>query len=518
MRPGLNASDNRKHKTTELPAETVTRTGTRVLRRRTFANASHVGLGFNRFFMLTLQFLGAAGQVTGSKYFLRTATHRGVMVDCGLFQGGRALNDMNWIAPPIQLTDVANIVLTHAHLDHTGYLPRLVKSGFAGQVWCTPATLDVTGYILRDSAHIQEEDAQHANKHHYSRHKPALALYAPEDAEKALGLFKVQDRHKKKILPDDISFEYSNAGHILGSCSVLMEKRFDDRGPISILFSGDLGREKPIYLNPREAPPAADFVVCESTYGDKFHDKINPAEELYAIVKDMLASKSVLLIPAFAVDRAQELIYCLNKLMRAGRIPAIPTYVDSPMATSVTALYEKYCEEHTMSPDELQSPNNNPLSFPSLKFTQTVEESKHLNDLKGPAIIISASGMATGGRIMHHLANRLSKPDTTVLFTGYQAEETLGRDLMNGAKTATIFGEKIPVAARVLTLTNFSAHSDQGEILSWLKQLPKPPKRLFLTHGEDGPRTVLKGVIEKALGWNVALPKLNEIVDLTAIG
>ncbi len=467
--------------------------------------------------MFTLQFLGAAGQVTGSKYFLRTATHRGLMVDCGLFQGGHELSQMNWNPLPIQLSDVANIVLTHAHLDHTGYLPRVVKSGFSGQVWCTPATLDVTQYILRDSAHIQEEDALMANRHHYSRHKPALALYTPDDAEKALGLFHVQDRHQKKVLPDEISFEYSNAGHILGSNSVLMEKRFDDRDPITILFSGDLGREKPIYLNPREAPPAADFVVCESTYGDKEHHNIDPTEELYGIVKDVLASKSVLLIPAFAVDRAQELIYCLNNLMRAGRIPAIPTFVDSPMATSVTALYEKYTEEHTISQEELKSPDKNPLSFPSLKFTQTVDESKGLNVLKGPAIIISASGMATGGRIMHHLANRLNRPDTTVLFTGYQAEATLGRELMEGAKTAMIFGQKIPVAAKILTLTNFSAHSDQREIMDWLKQLPKPPKRIFLTHGEDGPRTVLKGVIEKELGWNVVLPKLNDTVDLTTI-
>ncbi len=478
--------------------------------------------------MLTLQFLGAAGQVTGSKYFLRTATHRGLLVDCGLFQGGRALREMNWNPPPIQTSDIANIVLTHAHLDHTGYLPKLAKIGFGGQVWCTPATLDVTQYILRDSAHIQEEDALTANRRHYSRHKPALPLYSSEDAERTLGMFHVQDRHKKKVLPDDISFEYSNAGHILGSCSVRIEKRFDEpaglgqpgsvpRSPISILFSGDLGREKPIYLNPREAPSAADFVVCESTYGDKLHNAIDPTEELFGIVKQVLASNSVLLIPAFAVDRAQELIFCLHNLIREGRIPAIPTFVDSPMATSVTALYEKYCEEHCMAAEELQSPDKNPLSFSSLKFTQTIDDSKRLNDLKGPAIIISASGMATGGRIMHHLANRLNRADTIVLFTGYQAEETLGRELMDGAKTAMIFGEKISVAARVMTLTNFSAHADQGEIMRWLKLLPKAPKRIFLTHGEDGPRTVLKSIIEKELGWNVVLPKLNDIVDLTAI-
>ncbi len=477
--------------------------------------------------MFTIQFLGAAGQVTGSKYFLRTTTHRGLLLDCGLFQGGRALNDLNWNPLPIQISDVANIVLTHAHLDHTGYLPRLVKSGFSGQVWCTPATLDVTQYILRDSGHLQEEDAKHANRHSYARHKPALPLYTSEEVEKTLGFFHVQDRHSKKSLPDDMSFEYSNAGHILGSCSARIEKIEMPSGlgidgnpakrTISILFSGDLGREKPIYLKPREAPPAADFVVCESTYGDKFHSQIDPTEELFAIVKEVLAKNAVLLIPAFAVDRAQELIFCLNALMRDGKIPAVPTWVDSPMATEVTSLYEKYSNEHTISSEELKEPDKNPLSFPSLHFTQTVEESKRLNDLKGPAIIISASGMATGGRILHHLANRLNRPETIVLFTGYQATESLGHDLVNGAKTVTIFGQKIPVAATVQTLTNFSAHSDQREIMDWLKQLPTPPKRVFLTHGEDGPRTVLKSVIEKELGWNVALPKLNEIVDLTAL-
>ena len=467
--------------------------------------------------MLSIQFLGAAGQVTGSKYFLRTATHRGLMVDCGLFQGPRPLREMNWNPLPIQISDVANVVLTHAHLDHTGYLPRLIASGFNGQVWCTPATLDVSTFILRDSAHLQEEDAKMANRHHYSHHEPALPLYTDDDVTATLGMFHVKDRHDKKVLPDNISFEYSNAGHILGSCSVLMEKRFDDRPPISILFSGDIGRGTPIYLKPKEAPPQADFVLCESTYGDKLHHNVEPVAELEAIMKDVLANKSVLLIPAFAVDRAQEIIYCLNALIRDGKIPAIPTYVDSPMATSVTALYEKYPDEHTMSVEELQEADKNPLSFPSLKFTQTVEESKRLNQLQGPAIIISASGMATGGRIMHHLANRLPDTRTIVLFTGYQAEETLGRDLINGAKSVNIFGEKIAVAARVTTLTNFSAHADQREILDWLKQMPKPPKRLFLTHGEDGPRTVLKGVIEKELGWNVAMPKLNEIVDLTAM-
>lgn len=466
--------------------------------------------------MLTIQFLGAAGQVTGSKYFLRTATHRGALVDCGLFQGPRALRQMNWDTLPIQVSDIANVIVTHAHLDHTGYLPRLLHAGFNGRIWMTPATYDVAGFILRDSAHLQEEDALHANKHHWTRHKPALPLYRSEDAERVLGMCNVHDRGDLKVLPDDLSFLYSNAGHILGSCSVRIEKRFDDREPVTVLFSGDIGRRNPIYLKPKDAPPAADFIICESTYGDKLHHAIDPTEEIAVIVEEIVRTKGVLLIPAFAVDRAQEIIYCLNALMRDGRLPAIPTYIDSPMATGVTALYEKYIDEHTMTAEELEEPDKNPLSFPSLHFVQTVDESKALNLLSGPAIIISASGMATGGRIVHHLEQRLSDPMTTVLFTGYQAEETLGRDLVQGTDRVSLFGRSIDVKARVLQLTNFSAHADQAEILDWLKQVPKAPKRIFLTHGEDGPRTVLKSVIEQQLGWNVYLPKLNETIDLTA--
>jgi metallo-beta-lactamase family protein len=466
--------------------------------------------------MFSIQFLGAAGQVTGSKYFLRTATHRGALVDCGLFQGPRDLRQMNWDKLPIDVSDIANVVVTHAHLDHTGYLPRLLRAGFNGRIWMTAATFDVAGYILRDSAHLQEEDSAHANRHHWSRHKPALPLYTSEDAERVLGLCNVFRRNETKVLPDDLSFRFTNAGHILGSCSVRVEKRFADRDPVTVLFSGDIGRRTPIYLNPKDPPPAADFIVCESTYGDKLHHAIDPLDELHLIVEEIVRTRSVLLIPAFAVDRAQEIIFCLNALMRDGRLPAIPTYVDSPMATGVTALYEKYTDEHTMSRLELEEPDKNPLSFPSLQFVQTVDESKALNRVTGPAIIISASGMATGGRIVHHLEQRLGDPSTTVLFTGYQAEETLGRELLQGTGRVSLFGKSLEVKARILQLTSFSAHADQSEILDWLRLVPKPPKRLFLTHGEDGPRAVLKGVIEKELGWKVSMPTLNETIDLTA--
>ncbi|HYM21112.1 MAG TPA: MBL fold metallo-hydrolase [Candidatus Kapabacteria bacterium] len=468
--------------------------------------------------MLKLQFLGAAGQVTGSKYYIHSSTSRGVLVDSGLFQGGRELRGMNWTELPIQPGNIGNILITHAHLDHIGYLPRLVKGGYKNPIFATEATIEIAGYVLRDSAHLQEEGADHANKHHYSKHQPALPLYTEEDAEGVLKLFQRIDRYKKKILPDNISAVYSNAGHILGSCSILIEKRYDDRDPISILFSGDIGRRAPIYLKPKDPAPAADYIVCESTYGDRLHKDIPPLDELKAVVNDTVQSKSVLLIPAFAVDRTQELMFCLNALMRDGAVPdSLPVYVDSPMANGVTDIYDKFCDEHTFTQAELNEPDKNPLRFKSLKIITTPEDSKHLNSISGPAVIISASGMATGGRIMHHLANRLSNTDTIVLFTGYQAEETLGRELIEGAKQVRIFGESVEVKARITKLNSFSGHADQGEILDWLKSAPKPPKMVFLTHGEDDARTVLKAKIESDLGWKVMMPKLGEIVDLETI-
>ena len=469
--------------------------------------------------MLSLQFLGAAGQVTGSKYFLRSATSRGILVDCGLFQGPRALRDMNWTDLPIHIGQIGNILITHAHLDHIGYLPRIVRRGYHNPIFATEATIEVASYVLRDSAHLQEEDVKTANKHGYSRHKPALPLYTSEDAENTLRLFQEIKRHKKKVLDDNISAEYFNAGHILGSSFIKVEKRYSDKDPISILFSGDIGRQIPIYLQPKEAAPAADFIICESTYGDREHKHIPPFEELKTIILEAIKSRSVVLIPAFAVDRSQELLFCLNALMRDGEIPdTLPVYVDSPMAAGVTYIYDKFSEEHTFTTDELNEPDKNPLRFKSLRIVGTPDESKRLNDLSGPAIIISASGMATGGRIMHHLLNRLNKPDTIVLFTGFQAEETLGRVLIEGEKQVHIHGEQVEVRARIEKLNSFSGHADRREIIDWLKTAPAAPKRLFLTHGEDTARKALKEAVEKELGWTVVLPKLGEIVDLEAIG
>jgi metallo-beta-lactamase family protein len=472
--------------------------------------------------MFNLTFYGAAGQVTGSKYFLRTSKSRGFMLDCGLFQGGLELREKNWEPLPIAVSDIHNIVLTHAHLDHTGYLPKLVKQGFNGQIFCTPSTHEVASFILRDSAKIQMEDAEDANKHQYTRHHPALPLYDSDDVEQTLGQFRVVSRDSERKLPDDISFRFYNAGHILGSNFVRVTRHADEEHPadkqqIRVLFSGDLGRDKPIYLNPKDAPPAADFLICESTYGDRVHHPVAPMDEFLEVVQRVVAEKLVLVIPAFAVDRAQEIIYCLNAFMRDGKIPEIRTFVDSPMATGVTAVYEKYADEHTMLEEEMNEPDKNPLSFPSLHFVRTPTESKSLNNLSGPAIIISASGMASGGRIMHHLRNRLPDAGTLVLFTGFQAEATLGRDLIEGADAVSIHGIRIPVHARVEKLNTFSGHADQNELLEWMQQMPSAPKRVFLTHGEQPARIALKAKIEAELGWDVYLPRIGETIDLEAL-
>lgn len=467
--------------------------------------------------MLKLQFLGAAGQVTGSKYFLHTSTSRGMLVDCGLFQGGRKLREMNWTNLAISPGNIGHILITHAHLDHIGFLPRLVKRGYRNPIFATEATIEIAGYVLRDSAHLQEEDAKHANKHGYARHSPALPLYTSEDAEEALKLFQRIDRGNKKLIQDNVSATYYNAGHILGSCFVNIEKKYDDRDPITVLFSGDLGRRKPIYLKPKDPAPAADYIICESTYGDRLHKDISALDELKAVIMEAINTSSVLLIPAFAVDRSQELLFCLNALMRDGEIPdTLPVYVDSPMAAGVTDIYDKFSEEHIFTQEELNEPDKNPIRFKSLKVITTPEQSKHLNDINGPAVIISASGMATGGRIMHHLLHRLANLDTIVLFTGYQAEETLGRVLIEGNTHVHIMGTQVQVRARIRKLNSYSGHGDQSELLDWLKSSPRAPKAVFLTHGEDSARKIFKEKIESELGWKVILPHLGEIFDLEA--
>jgi metallo-beta-lactamase family protein len=464
--------------------------------------------------MLNIHFLGAAGQVTGSKYFLYTSTSRGFLLDCGLFQGPPELSQMNRLPLPINIGAIGNILITHAHLDHIGYLPHVVKNGYRGNIFATEATMEIAGYVLRDSAKLQEEESENANRHGWSKHKPAIPLYTSEDAEETISLFQQVQRYKKKILPDNISAEYLNAGHILGSCSIRIEKRYDDKEPMSILFSGDIGRRMPIYLKPKDNAPQADYIVCESTYGDRLHKAVDPKDELRDIVLEAVKTKSMLLIPAFAVDRSQELLYCLNALMRDKEIPILKTYIDSPMATGVTDVYDKFTEEHILTKEELDEPDQNPLRFQSLKFTKTPNDSKQLNSVDGPAIIISASGMATGGRIMHHLANRLPKNDTIVLLTGYQAEGTLGRSLLHGDKYVHIHGQQVQVKAQIRTLNSYSGHADQSEIMDWLKTMPKPPKKIFLTHGEDQARIALKAKIEADLKWNVEMPHLGQSFDL----
>lgn len=458
----------------------------------------------------TLQFLGATGTVTGSKYLVR---HRGkkFLLDCGLFQGLKTLRERNWLPFAIPPASIDAVVLSHAHIDHCGYLPVLAKDGFRSPLYCTPATADLLPIMLMDAASLQEEDAAQANQHGYSRHKPALPLYTRDDAQKLLQLIQIRPFHKPFQVVEDVQVLYRNAGHILGAASV--EVQLGPGDPFRLVFSGDLGRwDRPILHDP-ELVPAADVLLCESTYGDRNHAPDAPAE-LAKIVREAADRGGALIIPAFAVGRVQELVYTLRQLEDEGKIPSLPVYVDSPMAIEVTQEYASHPEEHDLDMKRLIDRDRNPLRCRKQEWVRTPNDSKRLNGLDGPMIIISASGMATGGRVLHHLAHRLGDSRTTVLLVGFQAEDTRGRKLLEGAKWLRIFGHDVPVHAQVRKLNSMSAHADQSELLRWLGGFKQPPKRCYLVHGEPHASQALAEAIKAKLGWEATLPKDGEVVPL----
>ena len=459
----------------------------------------------------TLQFLGATGTVTGSKYLAR---YRGksFLLDCGLFQGLKALRERNWapfVVPPASLDAV---VLSHAHIDHCGFLPVLAKNGFRGPVYCTPATGDLLPIMLMDAASLQEEDAAQANQHGYSRHKPALPLYTRDDVQQLLRLIQIRPYHKPFQVVDNVQVLYRNAGHILGAASV--EAQFGPGDPFRLVFSGDVGRwDRPILHDP-ELVPEADILLCESTYGDRNHAPDAPGE-LAKIVREAAERGGALIVPSFAVGRTQELIYTLRQLEDDGKIPALPVYIDSPMAIEITQEYANHPEEHDLDMKRLIDRERNPLRCRKQEWVRTPNESKRLNGLEGPMIIISASGMATGGRVLHHLAHRLPDPRTTVLLVGFQSEDTRGRKLLEGAKWLRIFGHDIQVQAQVRKLNSMSAHADQSELLRWLGGFKRPPKRCYLVHGEPHASQALAEAIKAKLGWEAMLPSDGEVAPLT---
>jgi metallo-beta-lactamase family protein len=464
---------------------------------------------------MKLTFLGATHTVTGSKFLLEGAGRR-ILIDCGLFQGTKDLRLRNWSPPPFDPGSVDAIVLTHAHIDHTGYLPRLVHQGFRGPVYATPATVDLARILLPDSAHLQEEEARFRNKHRLSKHKPALPLYTIEDAQAAVNLLQPVAYRKPFILSNDLIFELVPAGHILGSAFVL----FREGEPVrtTVLFTGDIGRyDRPIIFDPTTVA-AADVVVLESTYGNRLHNDrsgMTSKEKLREIIVATARRGGTVLIPSFAVGRAQEILYIIRELEDESAIPVLPVYVDSPMAVDAFKIYEAHAEEHDLDMQQLQKTGVNPLYTRNVQFVRTVEDSKRINEHRFPSIIISANGMATGGRILHHLIQRIPDSRNSIVFVGFQAAGTRGRALSEGARSLRIFGLDYAVHAAIHTLSGFSAHGDYEEILRWLRGFNSPPRRIFLVHGEPSAMESMKENIQSTFGgWEVKTPEYLETVEL----
>jgi metallo-beta-lactamase family protein len=460
--------------------------------------------------MAKLTFHGAAQTVTGSKFLLEADGAR-VLVDCGLFQGLKSLREKNWHPTPFDVKSLDAVVLTHAHLDHTGYLPRIVAEGFSGPIVGTKATNQLTEIILLDSAHCQESDAEYANRKGFSKHKPALPLYNDIDVQKTVKLLEEQNRGEWFSPAAPIWMRYYDAGHLLGSNMIEVEIR-DRQPPLRILFSGDVGRyDGPLYHDPAP-PPDCDYLICESTYGDRDHPRESILDALTAVIHRSAQRGGVMLIAAFAVGRAQQLIYLLQVLKSQHRIPAIPIYLDSPMACDATMIYRDHREDHDLSEGELDLANP-VLDGSGVRLCRTTNESKDLNEVRGPAVIISSSGMMTGGRILHHLKHRLPSSRNTVVLGGFQAEGTRGRLLQDGGRWIRIHGHDVPVRAAVEAIPGLSGHADRSALLRWLQPL-QPPNATFLVHGEVSSAEALSRTFQAERGWKVQIPALGSVHEL----
>lgn len=443
---------------------------------------------------MQITFLGATKTVTGSR-FLLTTPHCKILVDCGLFQGLKELRLRNWETFPIAPSSINCVILTHAHIDHSGYLPLLIKNGFTGNVYCTKATKDFCKILLPDSGYLQEEEARFANKHGFSKHKPALPLYTREDAEKSLAYLKAIPFNQPIALDAQTSFTFIPAGHILGSGFVSLE-----HAGKKVLFSGDLGRpDDPIMPAPSRIH-SSDYLVLESTYGNRLHEKGNPLDEIALLINQTINRGGTIIIPAFAVGRAQHMLYFIYLLKQAKRIPPIPIYMDSPMAKSATQVFYQYAHELRLSTELADAVCKTAF------YIDTKIESQALDADSKPKVIISASGMLEGGRVLHHIKMFAPDPKNTIVFAGYQAAGTRGEALVNGKTEIKMFGQIIPIRAQIKLLSNISAHADYQEILGWLKQFQRPPHKVFITHGEAPSAENLKKLIETDLGWRCHIP------------
>ena len=475
-----------------------------------------------------IQFLGAAGTVTGSKHLINTTYDSSgkqgfqALIDCGLFQGQKEWRERNWQDTPVPAREIDAVILTHAHLDHCGWIPRLVKEGFHGPIYATQPTIDLCSVVLPDSGHLQEEDAAFHNKKGTSKHSPALPLYTLEEAQDCLRYFKAVEVETTVPLCPELSFRFVRAAHILGSCmaEVLLKADVQMR---RLLFTGDVGRVrnsqvapgKVVHSGPQEGE-SADVLVMESTYGNRQHPVSDPRPELARLIRETVARGGSVIVPAFAVERTQKFIFILKALMESGEIPRVPVYCDSPMAIKAVEIYLKHSEEYTPRAAELIKKHGSPTEWPGFTFALTAEQSKKINDSHFPSIIISSSGMVTGGRILHHLAQRLPDPRNLVIFIGFQAPGTRGAMIKERAPEIKIFGEFIPIRAQVASLEQFSDHADPSEMLEWLRTFKGTPAVTYLVHGEPQASSQLRDLMKKELHWNVQVAEYMERVPILA--
>jgi metallo-beta-lactamase family protein len=475
-------------------------------------------------FLAYIQFLGAAGTVTGSKHLISTDADSGgdfqFLIDCGMFQGPKEWRERNWQDTPIPARKIDAVVLTHAHIDHCGWIPRLVKAGFRGPIYATPPTIDLCGILLPDSGHLQEEDAAFYNKHKKSKHDPALPLYTLEEAQESLQYFRpVQYEEAQRLCPE-ISFRFVRAGHILGSSMAEITLQTNGKSR-RLLFTGDIGRVRERNATPGEVVRSgptegetADILVMESTYGNRQHPTADPRPELASLIRATTARGGSVVVPAFAVERTQKFLFMLKELMQAGQLPAVPVFCDSPMAIKAVEIFMKHTEEYSEDTRRLVGQHGSPLTWPAFTFASTAEQSKKINAVKTPSIIVSSSGMVTGGRILHHLAQRLPDPKNTVVFIGFQAPGTRGFTIKSGAREVKIFGDVVPIRAQVAALEQFSDHADTPELLQWLRTFPRKPPATYLVHGEPAASSQLRDTMIKDLGWNVQMAQWMQKVKI----
>jgi metallo-beta-lactamase family protein len=473
-----------------------------------------------------IQFLGAAGTVTGSKHLINTATDSGgkqglqVLIDCGMFQGQKEWRERNWQDPPVPARDIDAVILTHAHLDHCGWIPRLVKQGFRGPIFATQATVELCSVVLADSGHLQEEDAAFYNKKKASKHDVALPLYTLQEAQDCMQYFKPAAVGQTTQVTPELSFRFVPAAHILGS--TMAEVTLNTGGQTRrLLFTGDIGRVrnseiapgKVVHSGPQEGE-TADLLVMESTYGNRKHPDTDPRPELARLIRETVQRGGSVVVPAFAVERTQKFLFMLKELMESGQIPRVPVFCDSPMAIKAVDIFLKHSEEYTSQTADLIKKYGSPLSWPGVTFAQTAEQSKKINASQYPSIIISSSGMVTGGRILHHLSQRLPDPRNLILFIGFQAPGTRGEIIKSGAPEVKIFGDFVPIRAQIATLEQFSDHADTPELLKWLHTFTNKPGVTYLVHGEPSASSPLRDAINKELGWNVQVAQYMQKVDV----